>query len=381
MRISISTGCENVPVDNTAELSYDIFFFSSGKIKVDALFSPTLDFHGKSLRYAIALDDEPFKEVELHGQYSLRDWETWVADNIIRSGTIHYLEKPGLHTLRIKAVDPFLVLQRLEIDTGGLLPSYLGPPESYHNGRNEKEEDGYELWLRYRPLNARMQDACVHFLKGLYTGEQSAVINAAVEELYYATERMTGFSLKSRSAEYVLKNGGILAGTWNDRIIKNGFTRQERETVGPEGYTIKSIGNRLYIAGSTHIGVMYGVFHLLRLMQTGQCLENLLITENPAFNLRILNHWDNPDRSIERGYAGLSLWEWEELPGKINSRYRDYARANASIGINATVLNNVNADACFLTPVYLEKIAVLADVFRDYASGYICRLIFLLPES
>ena len=72
----------------------------------------------------------------MHGQYNERVWETWVADNIIRSGTEHQILTPGLHTLRIRAVDPFLVLQRIEIDAGGLLPSYLGPPESYHNARN-----------------------------------------------------------------------------------------------------------------------------------------------------------------------------------------------------------------------------------------------------
>ena len=69
------------------------------------------------------------------------------------------------------------------------------------------------------------------------------------------------------------------------------------------------------------------------------------ITENPAYDLRILNHWDNLDRSIERGYAGKSLWNWEELPGTLSDRYEAYARANASIGINATVLNNVNASS------------------------------------
>ena len=380
MRISTTNGCTNIAADQTAELSYNILFFSSGKIKVDALFSPTLDFHGKSLRYAIAFDDEPFSEVELHGQYNPKDWERWVADNIIRSQTIHYLEKPGLHTLRIRAIDPFLVLQRFEIDAGGLLPSYLGPPESYHNVHHTKGEDGYKLWLRYRPLNARMQDACAPFLKGLYIGEQSSVMNAAAEELKHAVTLMTGLSLRSLAADEVLKNGGILAGTWKDRVIRNLFTQRERDSVGPEGYAIKSTGNRLFIAGSTDKGILYGVFHVLRLMQTGKSLENLCITENPAFDLRILNHWDNPDRSVERGYAGLSLWEWDALPENVSSRYRDYARANASVGINAAVLNNVNADVCFLTPGYLEKIAVLAGIFRDYGIRVFLSVNFSSPE-
>jgi alpha-glucuronidase len=80
----------------------------------------------------------------------------------------------------------------------------------------------------------------------------------------------------------------------------------------------------------------------------------------------MLNHWDNLDGSIERGYAGKSLWRWSELPDKIDPRYRDYARANASIGINAASLNNVNADAIFLSSEYLKKVAAIADVFRPF---------------
>jgi len=80
----------------------------------------------------------------------------------------------------------------------------------------------------------------------------------------------------------------------------------------------------------------------------------------------MLNHWDNLDRTVERGYAGASLWNWHKLPGYIDPRYEDYARANASIGINGTVLTNVNANALVLTPMYLEKVAALADVFRPY---------------
>jgi len=79
-----------------------------------------------------------------------------------------------------------------------------------------------------------------------------------------------------------------------------------------------------------------------------------------------LNHWDNLNRYVERGYAGISIWNWHTLPGYIDQRYIDYARANASIGINGTVLTNVNANAMILTKPYLEKVAALADVFRPY---------------
>jgi alpha-glucuronidase len=90
------------------------------------------------------------------------------------------------------------------------------------------------------------------------------------------------------------------------------------------------------------------------------------VSNGPHFGLRMLDHWDNLDGSIERGYAGRSIWRWDELPEVVSPRYRDYARANASIGINAVSLNNVNADAQILTPAVLRKVAAIADVFRPW---------------
>ena len=98
----------------------------------------------------------------------------------------------------------------------------------------------------------------------------------------------------------------------------------------------------------------------------GQVTVPLSVTEQPVYDLRILNHWDNPDGTVERGYAGRSLWNWEELPGTLSPRYEAYARANASVGINGTVLNNVNASPQVLATSSLEKVKALADVFRPY---------------
>jgi alpha-glucuronidase len=122
----------------------------------------------------------------------------------------------------------------------------------------------------------------------------------------------------------------------------------------------------IVIASGGEIGALYGMFHFLRLLQTAQSLDRLDLKEQPRVQLRLLNHWDNMDGSIERGYAGRSLWQWAELPGRIDPRYVDYARANASIGINGAVVNSVNADALIFTPEYLAKVAALADVWRPY---------------
>jgi alpha-glucuronidase len=120
------------------------------------------------------------------------------------------------------------------------------------------------------------------------------------------------------------------------------------------------------VAGRTDAATLYGVFHLLRLMQTHQRVDALAITEAPRTPYRILNHWDNLDGSVERGYAGASLWDWHKLPDYLSPRYTDYARANASLGVNGTVLTNVNANATSLTREYLVKAAALANVFRLY---------------
>ncbi|MDB5454526.1 MAG: alpha-glucuronidase, partial [Caulobacter sp.] len=141
-------------------------------------------------------------------------------------------------------------------------------------------------------------------------------------------------------------------------------------TLGPEGYLIRtaSVDGRkaTVIAANSDVGVLYGVFHYLRLIQTRQPLDALNVASAPKVKLRMLNHWDNLDRTVERGYAGESIWDWHKLPDYRDPRYTDYARANASIGINGTVLNNVNAKAISLTPMYIAKAAALADVFRPY---------------
>src|SRR5271168_426295 len=135
-------------------------------------------------------------------------------------------------------------------------------------------------------------------------------------------------------------------------------------------YTLRSEtldGHRAtVIAANTNAGVLYGTFHFLRLLQTRQPVDHLALRASPAIQHRVLNHWDNLDGTVERGYAGASIWNWHELPDYIAPRYLDYARACASIGINGTVLTNVNADALSLTPGYLEKAAALAAVFRPY---------------
>jgi alpha-glucuronidase len=155
--------------------------------------------------------------------------------------------------------------------------------------------------------------------------------------------------------------------------------------LGSEGFMICALhaGARefIVITANTDIGCLYGSFHFLRLLQTGQSLTQIRLVSRPRIQYRLLNHWDNLNGRVERGYAGESLWKWDELPDSIDSRYRDYARANASIGINGTVLNNVNADPRILQADYLRKIAALADVFRPYGVRVFLSVNFSSPMA
>ncbi|WP_286592126.1 alpha-glucuronidase [Sphingobacterium sp. N143] len=139
------------------------------------------------------------------------------------------------------------------------------------------------------------------------------------------------------------------------------------------------MGGKTVISAGTSAGLLYGAFHLLRLQQLGGNLQGLDLTEKPSYALRMLNHWDNLDGTVERGYAGHSLWKWDELPAVISPRYREYARANASIGINAVVLNNVNASPLILRDDYLEKVKALADSFRPYGIRVFLSINFSAP--
>jgi len=229
-----------------------------------------------------------------------------------------------------------------------------------------KAEDGYDLWLRYKKIsNNLLLDQYKKQITSPVVLGSSQTIAIIKTELSKAFSGLTGTSYKTLSSPG--KSTTFLAGTVSTSfIISSIVTKDELNLLGNEGFIIKTRPGKTVITANTDIGVMYGVFHFLRLMQTQQSISNLNIISAPKIKLRILNHWDNLNRTVERGYAGFSIWDWHKLPDYIDKRYIDYARANASIGINSTVLTNVNANAVVLTKPYLEKVKALADLFRPY---------------
>jgi len=238
------------------------------------------------------------------------------------------------------------------------------------SGGNVWPRDGYELWLDYRPVqSAERFGAYRECLQGVAVPGDSPTVAAVRAELQRGLTRLLDGPVDAGQGR--LRGAGLLAGTpqTSSQIAALGWDEQI-EAQGTEGYLIRSAmverEPAVVIAAGSELGVLYGSFHLLRLLQTQQPLAGLDVAERPRIQLRLLDHWDNLDGSVERGYAGRSLWKWKDLPHTLDPRYRDYARACASIGINGAVLNNVNADPMILRSDYLEKVAALADALRPY---------------
>jgi alpha-glucuronidase len=207
-------------------------------------------------------------------------------------------------------------------------------------------EDGSRLWLRFQETDNGTADG------DLFTSNrESPTVSIALRELQQYWR-------------------GLPVSLMVDKKLK---------TI-KDGYRINGRDGRITISAARDIGLLYGVYHLLRLQQTGGETTAPDIEETPSYDRRLLNHWDNLDGSVERGYAGRSLWQWSRLPDTLSSRYEAYARANASIGVNGTVLNNVNANPQILTGEYLVKVKALADLFRPYGLTVYLSVNFASPK-
>ena len=214
--------------------------------------------------------------------------------------------------------------------------------------------DGHQLWLQY-PDNVKVSNKV--------QGSAGATSAAGIELLmHYQGSKPVKLTLKKKAQ------------------------------MG-DGYDIQVTDKRITITASNENGLLYGAYDLLRMQQLGRIEPR---SERPAFDLRLLNHWDNLDGSIERGYAGKSIWKWEEINGdaKPGRHYLDeamsqslykrvvlYARANASLGINGTVINNVNASPKILSTEYLKKIKVISNILSSYGIKVYLSINFASPMA
>ena len=211
-------------------------------------------------------------------------------------------------------------------------------------------DTGYELWMNYKPLpESGLKQSAIRYGShiSLPGSRYDEVIREELERALKALLTVTPIFVQDNAV-------GIQMSFCKDKGL------------GEEGYIIRSGKKRITLQAYSDAGFLYGTFHLIRLIQCGYPLEQLNIKEIPALEFRMINHWVGLGGTVERGYAGKGLWAWDDLPKKIEPRYTDYARAEASIGINAVILNNVNADPRILGHDYLEKVAALADIFRKY---------------
>jgi alpha-glucuronidase len=233
-----------------------------------------------------------------------------------------------------------------------------------------RAEDGYRLWLRFDPLPGRAIDTYRPRVTSVVVPAGSATLDAIRAELVHGCSGLLGRPVPVSND--VDRDGAVVVGTpASSPVIARLDWGRQLADLGPEGFRLRSVKFGSYavtvIASEGEIGALYGAFHFLRLLQTLRPIDALDLSQRPRLRLRVLDHWDNLDGSVERGYAGRSLWHWEALPETPpDPRLRDYARADASVGINGSVLNNVNADSRSLRADYLRKAAAVAEVFRPY---------------
>lgn len=197
-------------------------------------------------------------------------------------------------------------------------------------------EDGHRLWLRQKPVHMAQVEAPAG----------SPTISIAKDELenYYQGSHV--------------------------------MLRIDPSLPDDEGFVLNGNDDQLTITAHREIGLLYGAYEALRLQATDVLIKDE--QQHPKFKLRLLNHWDNLDGSIERGYAGESIFEWFKLDEQL---IREYARANASIGINGSVLNNVNASPKILTKQYLREVKKIADILRPYGIRVFLSINFATPMA
>jgi alpha-glucuronidase len=242
-----------------------------------------------------------------------------------------------------------------------------------------RAETGADLWLRYRLLPDDPQRAAYRReLETFAITFTSPTGETIAREL---TRGLTGLlGVRVARAEEGSAAALVIGTTASPEIRALGWDAAFKD-LGDEGFVIRRAtitrAPVVVVASRGEAGALYGAFHLLRLVQLRRPLDRIDVAEHPRLGRRLLNHWDNLDGTIERGYAGRSFF-WPE-PDAV--RIADYARANASIGINGSVINSVNANPQSLTPPYLQKAAAIAAILRPYRIRVYLAANFAAPRA
>ena len=228
---------------------------------------------------------------------------------------------------------------------------------------------GYEpCWLRYEK-NDRYKEAC---FETIVVKELDPILYAALEELKFGITSM--FGVEPDVVSRPVTKSFIWIGTIDDEeLMKTLLCDKELLRIRSDVYIIRSFIDkgilRIYISGKNSTNTLYGVFHFLRLLQMKEDIHHLSIVEHSNNSLRMINHWDNMDGSIERGYAGRSIFFHNGRFLNNSNRVKDYARLLSSVGINAISINNVNvhqAETKLITDEFLPELSEIASIFRTY---------------
>ncbi|MFP4660885.1 MAG: alpha-glucuronidase family glycosyl hydrolase [Halanaerobiales bacterium] len=237
--------------------------------------------------------------------------------------------------------------------------------------RTEKYSKDYHCWLAYDRI--KDEDKLIMYKKitgKIFIPGDSLIIKSAEEELNRGIIGITGFSPELNKSEY--KDCTLLVIKANENYSSGVFTEDELEILSEEGYLIKSLARnkkeQIIIGARTDRGILYGVFRFLNLLQMEEDINNVSLLSNPSNNIRIINHWDNLDGSIERGYAGKSIFYKDNQLTDNLDRVKDYARLLSSIGINSIAINNVNVhyEETRLISDKIDMVKTLAGLFRNY---------------
>ncbi|MCL6572042.1 MAG: alpha-glucuronidase [Bacillus sp. (in: Bacteria)] len=247
-------------------------------------------------------------------------------------------------------------------------------------------DNGYDCWLRYKRIDdfILLKEYQKWFSEVVFT-RLTPIIQSALDEIYKAARNMLGIRVSvsdSPHTQHFIVLGLIGSSPFVDDILNE----KEKVQLKEEGFVIKTVekaaNSYILVAGKSDKGILYGVYKLLQLMIRKEQIVKLNMYENPRNLLRIINHWDNIDGSIERGYAGRSIFYRNNRIIKNYKRIRDYARLLSSIGINGVVINNVNVkknEIKFLTSKYLSQIAEIAAIFRSYGIKVFLSVNFASP--
>lgn len=213
----------------------------------------------------------------------------------------------------------------------------------------------YRAWLQYEQIEdqdylSKIKPFVQHVALKLNTDE---IIDSAL------IEWQKGLSLMLQ----------LNASASKDAVEASGLVLEIDQDYQEEAYAIKGTDHKLTLTGGSSRAILYGIFHLLRLIQQRAPLSNLSIEEAPKNHIRMINHWDDMDGSVERGYAGQSFFYKDYKFIKDRQRIHDYARLLSSVGINALTINNVNVhrkETELLTDTYLADVKQTSDIFNQY---------------